>query len=443
MYTEHVGQQLLRVWLERTGEELTARQFFDGHIFPIFFDHPKMLQWVANSPFAQQIPAAERQKGQTERDYQLVRLHEMAASTTTRPADASFAVGFPASGVTATTSGQVWERGPWADAEAVYRSWLGAALGIGVAGGLSLLLTDSDVLWALCQGWTHYRTFLDQHSHVKGNQVESWNGHWLAHVLSTNYNPVDPLHKFDFAFILITRDKSAAIQPHPWVPLLFRLASHLSNRQITAYIYALGKTNRTVGFIPLLLDEIRTFRQLYCDFFEPAGDIAGGGGQSYETHLGLAAACEIGSIGLVALEPVRLDEKDLLKPVKTPEIVKQQKVHEIWLAAMLRQDCIPEQFMLQAVSHLASVLMRYATHKHEQREWRAITRYEQLVGHVFSQSVPAFTHKLLELLEATPAADEFREEFKNAVALVRGYPHKRFIRFISLLRLQYTIYTTT
>ena len=447
MYTEYVGQQLLRVWLGQTGEELTAREFFDTQLFPLFFASDKMLQWVVNSPFTQRFPDAQRLAGREERAYQLEQLHRLAEQTT-GPPDASFAVGFPAAGTTATTSGQVWDRAPRADAEAIYRSWLGAALGIGVAGGLCLLLTDADVLWALCEGWAHYRRLLDQHPQVKGNQVESWNGQWLAHVLSDRYDPNQPLAGFDFAALLDEKGGVMAIRPHPWVALLFALAQHLPGPQATAYVYALGKTNRTVGFIPLRLAEIRTLPQLYHRLF----NLSGTGEQwaalseAYETRLGLAAACEAGSLGLVALEPARLRDAVAAAPgpANSPAAARRQETYQLWLAAMLHQDspdATPSVTLPEAADRLALALLRYAAHEPGTQK-RGITKYERLVEQVFDNSLPGFIRQLTDLLKATPAAAEFREEFMEAVHLVGELAPARFAVFMSLLRFRYVAHAT-
>lgn len=441
MYTDYIGQRLLRVWLERTGEELTARQFFDTQIYPLFFAQDKLLQWIVNSPFTQRPSAAARLSPGGVRAYQLAQLHELADAMPAQRPDASFAVGYPAAGTGATTSGQVWEGAPRPNAEAVFRSWIGAALGVGVAGGLCLLLHDADVLWALCEGWSHYRTLLDQHPQVKGNQVETWNGQWLAHALSSSYDPAQPLAGFDFAGLLDERSGVVAIRSHAWVSLLFHLAQHLPGPQSAAYVYSLGKTNRTVGFIPLRLAEIRTLPQLCHRLFELSG--AGERWQvlseTYETRLGFAAACEAGSVGLVALEPAKLRDVAVAAagPAKTPAAARQQEIYQLWLAAMLHQESIPGPTLPEAADRLALVLLRYAAHDPGPHKGRGLTKYGQLVEQTFTRSLPGFIKQLTELLKATPEAGDFREEFQDAVALVGELTPARFALFMSLVRFRY------
>jgi hypothetical protein len=446
MYTVLVGQRLLRVWLERTGELLTARQFFDERLYPLFFEPEKMLQWVPNSPFVQQVSAAERQRqpGRSVRDIQLGRLHQLAAGVAVGgAADASFVVGYPAAGAAATTSGQVSDNTPAPDPEQVYCSWLGAALGIGTAGAVTLLLQEASILWALVEGWTHYRALLDQYPALKGHQVETWNGRWLVHALSPAYDPAQPLLGFDFAQLLATRGSTQAIVPQPWVPLLVALAQHLPAPHVMAYIYALNKTNRTIGFIPLYLAEIRTLPAACHHLFELTG--AGPGwaalAQAYETRLGLAAACESGSVGLVALEPARLRQYVPVPAgaVRTPAQGRQQEIYHLWLQAMLQKDAPSAPVSLSdAADQLAESLLAFARHETTQQRGRGKTENPQLVERVLAApSLTRFVAQLTELLVAAPATAAYLPAFEEAVKLAAAMPAPQFSLFVALLRFRY------
>ena len=64
--------------------------------------------------------------------------------------------------------------------EDIYASWIGAALGLTVQGGMILLIDAKDVLLTTYDGWKEYRKYLDQTPKLKPLQVNAWNGQWVA-----------------------------------------------------------------------------------------------------------------------------------------------------------------------------------------------------------------------------------------------------------------------
>ncbi len=60
MYTSYIGRRFLGIWNQRTGRGLTARQFFDEEMFPLFYNSEKYLQWVASSAFTQDVDKEEK-----------------------------------------------------------------------------------------------------------------------------------------------------------------------------------------------------------------------------------------------------------------------------------------------------------------------------------------------------------------------------------------------
>ncbi|RZL00701.1 MAG: hypothetical protein EOO62_23800, partial [Hymenobacter sp.] len=306
MYTSYIGRRFLTLWNARTGRDLSARQFFDEELHPLFFAHDKYLQWVPNSPFAQKVAQKDLVLGTTAATVQLEKLHRNVRDLAP---DASFVIGFPAAGTTGTTSGQVSGVGPQIAAEDVYCSWIGGALGVGVSGGLTLLIDQDEVLWTLYEGWTKYRALLGQRDGLKGNQIDTWNGRWLTHAFDLEFNPRQPLAGFDFDAALDTKDGSSALRTQAWVKVLFALATTYKQR-LTAYVYSLAQTNRTIGFVPLELGAVDDMYQLSQQLFQLSPDIRDWQKVTslYETHLGFARACQLGSIGLAAIEPAKLQE---------------------------------------------------------------------------------------------------------------------------------------
>jgi hypothetical protein len=333
-----------------------------------------------------------------------------------------------------------------------YCAWVGAAAGIGVSGGLSLVLGEEAILWAIMEGWPHYRALLQARPDMKGNQVETWNGQWLAHRFGPAYNPASPMEGFGIEELLIKQAGGWALPTYSWVGLLLRLAPHLPDT--TAYVYSLGQTNRTIGFVPLRLSELRTLKEMAHQLFQ----LDGLGehwqllSEAYETRLGLARACETGAVGLVALEPANLRKVVAapLGPPKNPAQAIQQEIYQLWLTAMLHNSPTTATTSGQAVpagptadqvsdlaKRLAEALLKYAAHEPGKSKGRGKTVYAQLVERVFVASVAPFISQLTVLLNATPAGPEYRDLFLEAVELTQQLSIPRFTLFQALLKFRY------
>lgn len=99
--------------------------------------------------------------------------------------------------------------------------------------------------------------------------------------------------------------------------------------------------NKTIGFIPFMLDEIRRPQELYIKFF---GEDNGQKAENlYGTEKGLMAYCQNGVIGLKAMEPKGM-EKYLLK-AEMPSYNKKDedklltfRTYQIWILAMLNNQ---------------------------------------------------------------------------------------------------------
>lgn len=438
MYTSHIGRRLLGLYHQRTGENLSARQFFEQRLYPLFYAHKRYLQWVPSSPFAQKVAAGNLVGGKTEAEVQLTTLHRKIA--TVAP-DASFVIGFPAAGVEGTTSGQVSGVGPTVGAEEIYCSWIGGALGVGVSGGLSLLLDEDDVLWALYQGWAHYRTHLEQRPTMKGNQIETWNGHWLTHVFSSEFDPNHPLD--ELAIELTDTAGTLAMPTREWVQVLFALARHYPTRDLMAYVYSLAQTNRTIGFVPLQLRGISKIYDLTDKLFLFPAAVQSAGQDNllrlYSAHYGFARACQLGAIGLAAIEPAKL--RDYLpsaygpaKPpnLKTEAAAIQFAFHQLWILAMLNN-----QELYDTADRLAAALHQFATRDTGRNTGRDKMNVNQQVDQVFVKHRPAFIEKLGDMLDAVNAAAPYRDAFDEAVRQVMLMPVDNFPLFIILTRFRY------
>lgn len=310
MIATAIGRTFLNAWNTKYKKKCSAKEFFDKEYFSLFFDHPKYMQWITNSPFVQM------KKGQKpellSHEERLVKLDELHEKIDSGLRDASIAIGFPASEEKefATTSGLVTDMNLQSDAEEVYLSWIGGGLGVGVAGGYSIFFDHPQILFSLYDGWKVYRKFLNDPTLEKlaGNKINSWNGQWLNFAYSMDFeeNPdFGYLSNYDF---FKQDEKEIGLNTIFWTRFYFNLSEKLSDETITAYVYSLGQTNKTMGFIPFRFHHGRSIMGIYKNLFGENDALTQK--KDYENLFGIhiKRACELGAIGLQALEPKGLRE---------------------------------------------------------------------------------------------------------------------------------------
>ena len=440
MYTSHIGRRLLDLYHQRTGEDLSARQFFEQRMYPLFYSESKYLQWIPSSPFAQDLNKEEKAQvsaGVNSYEIKLGKLHEKINSGI--GPDASFAVGFPAAGVEGTTSGQVSGVGPIVSADELYCSWIGGGLGIGVGGGLSLLLDEDEVLWTLYQGWPYYRTFLNQRPNLKGNQIDTWNGQWLTYAFDEEFDPANPADGL-IAFPQSATAGVLALDTVEWVQVLFALAQHFG-RDVMAYVYGLGKSNRTIGFVPLKLAKISRL----CDLTESLflfSDTLRSEGRSqllklYTTQFSFGYACQQGAIGVAALKPDKIQdyigenqksEKSLLAADGKPSI--HFAFYQLWIIAMLDRPGIDK-----AADRLAHTLLGFT-----QANKRATKENATAVQKLWkAKGRKGFVDALIEILGLLDR-EQGRQvvvELEEAVGHANVLPFDQLPYFVTLTHFRY------
>lgn len=432
MYTSYIGRRLLDLYNQRTGQEITAREFFDAQLFPLFYEHTKYLQWVPNSPFAQDLGKEDKARVLAGADPYALKLTKLHQNVATMPPDASFVIGFPAAGTSGVTSGQVSGVGPRVSAEEMYCSWIGGALGVGVAGGYVLLLDEPTVLWALYEGWQWYRRYLTERPGMRGNQVETWNGRWLTHALTDDYSASNPTFNFAFDDALDTKDGVSSLTTQPWAKLLFRLAERLQNRT-TAYVYSLGSTNKTVGFVPLALEEVSSYGKLMAKLFQFSDAVPNRDAlfSLYETYYGFARACQLGSLGLQALEPAKLREylpggKARAPTAKTATDYFHLQLTELWIIAMLSNN----QELYNAADELARRLTSFAGGAKQGKA----TRERDIDDVLKAGNRRAFIEGLTSILEQEI---EHEATFSTLVQHLLTIPVDNFPLFATLVRFRF------
>lgn len=360
MITTVVGKTFLGAYNKKYQTNLSAKQFFEDVYFELFYNHPKYLQWVTNSPFVQMKSGQKPEKlSIEERKEKLLNLYEKVS---TEEPDASFALGFPASETKeyASTSGLVSDIKITTTNDDIYLSWIGSGLGIGVAGGFTLLFDDPDITLQTFEGWKIYRKYLNDEvlNKLRGNQINTWNGQWLAYSLGGSFQKNFDFTRLESEGIFKVDIQLIEINTVNWSQLFFSLSQLYTDSDLTAYVYGFGQTNKTIGFIPFQLKSGNKIKIVYNKLF--GGDYQINKKQ-FESLFGMhiKRACELGSIGLQALRPENL--KKYMNESKNLSFNKQEDTiiyhaYKTWLVAMLTKN--KEEITVYTLE-LASTILRY------------------------------------------------------------------------------------
>lgn len=360
MITTVVGKTFLDAYNKKYQKNLSAKQFFEDVYFELFYNHPKYMQWVTNSPFVQMKSGQKPEKlSIEERREKLLSLHD---KVTSEEPDASFALGFPASETKeyASTSGLVSDIKISTTNDDVYLSWIGSGLGIGVAGGFSLLFDDPFITLQTFEGWKIYRKYLNDEvlSKLRGNQINTWNGQWLAYSLGSDFNKDFDFTRLESAGIFKRDTQLIEINTVNWSQLFFSLSQLYPDSDLTAYVYGFGQTNKTIGFIPFQFKSGSKIKTVYNKLFGGDYQI---GKKEFENLFGMhiKRACELGSVGLQALRPENLnkymnDSKNI--SFKKEEDINIYHAYKTWLVAMLTKN---KEEITDYTLELAETIKRY------------------------------------------------------------------------------------
>ena len=429
MYTSYIGRRALDLYNEHMheGPPLSPKAFFDDVLFPLFFDDGRYLFWPNNAPFAQPKYSGSREEADV-RQEALAETHEKI-SEIKRPVGHLF-MGGMADGPMETTSGQVSTVGTSTNSDEAYCSWIGAGCGVGLSGGLSMLVDEDSVLRALLRGWELYRRYLDQTPGLKGNQITTWNGQWLSHRFGWDYHPDDPLRDFE------PHVTSSGISTKDWAQLLFALARHLPDKELTVYLYSLGNTNETIGFRQLLLPEVQHMAELYEILF---GNVEGVSARrladAFEPAFSIYRASEQGAIGLKALQPDRLRkympgrrESKMPGTTRSENKFTRYLIFQTWIIAMLNNEDL-----IDTTEQLAQALRGHAQSDTKGRK-TAENRAEQVLEASHQRE---FLEALTEVVENDGSHAALFDEIADEVVKM---PSGDFPLFATLLRLKYKVF---
>lgn len=437
MYTSYIGVKFLDLYNEKKGTNYNAEDFFNEIIFPLFFNNDKHFMNVANSSFFQSVSKKLMEEGKSIHQIKLDRFHknvkEDGASLTTM-------VGYAAQGDKAGTSGQLTSLQYKIEDYEMYASWFGEALSFGVKGPYYLLINESELLWYLYQGWKTYRKFLEQTPNIKGNQIETWNGHWICHLARLNFDIEEAIETVNFQTEAILG--KIALPTLQWSNVVFALSKLYPNKAVTAYCYNLAQTNTTLGFINMVLPKIRKLYELRDKIYLPEDTTVLNEEEieSLSTYYSFKEACLMGTIGLRALEPDKLRDympepigKNKEYKFSDEESYTQYKLFKIWIIAMLNKT-----ELLESASQLAGILVEIENQNKESNRGKSVTS-QKIKDFISARNLREFTDTLTDFLDFT----EDPETIRNALIEILKMPQDLFPLFITLLRFEYNFLKKT
>ena len=428
MITSNIGKIFLDAYNEKYGTSYDARTFFLEQFYPLFFDQNKYMMTAGNSPLENpKLSWDDMIKGKKPYEtpeQRKSRFEKMIKKTDKSEADMSIARGYASLDIAAPTSGQVTNLKLPNSQEESYASWIGDALGVGVQGGFSILFSKKEILLDIFEGWKLYRKCLNETSMLKGNQINTWNGQWLSHYYDPREYDADmPLA--GYSPYNTNKDGIINIDTQTWTKILIAVSKKYRNAQILGYIYSIGKTNKTIGFIPFDLTQIRRPIHLYEKIFGMSN------GRNVEslwgTAIGFKTACTYGAIGIKAMEPKGL--RDYVYKGKQPKAHNYDNinynVYIIWIYAMLNNDELWEKSQ-----ELAKLLNEASSDKDKSIS----TKRKNLVETVLNA-----TNKKQFIAAATEVVSfiDKKDEFKGIVKEIHGMPTDNVPYFLTLLRFQY------
>lgn len=431
MITAIIGKTFLNAYNEKYAKELSPKEFFELEYWELFYNHSKYMQWVTNSPFVQMKSGQKPHLLSV--DERIEKLENLFEKAENEIPDASFALGYPASETKeyASTSGLVSDVEIPVNEDEVYLSWIGSSLGIGVAGGFTILFDNPEITLQTFEGWKVYRRYLNDPTleKLRGNQINTWNGQWLTYSL----NPEE--YREDFDFSELTNQKIfkvdtnlAEVATVNWSQLFFSLSTQFPENEMMGYVYGFGQTNKTIGFIPFQFKSGGNIKEVYQKLF---GDFKINK-KEFESLFGMhiKRACELGSIGLQALRPDSLKKymtEDKNLTFKKEEDTINYQAYKTWLVAMLTRN---KEEITDYTPKLAEVILRY------RNTGKGMSRVTLVEKEMFtSKSKRGFIESLTLMIPDLEGEDlETLKTLKDEVHLMTN---EEFGYFLTLLKFDY------
>ena len=458
MYSITIGKTFLAAFNQKHDSAYSAREFFEKEFFPLFFDHPKYMLWHTNSPFVQ-MKKGQKPHLLTKED-RMEKLNDLAGKIEAGDRDASVAIGFPASEAKefATTSGLVSDIQQLIEEEDVYLSWIAAGLGIGISGGYCIFFDEPEILLTLYDGWKIYRQFLNDPTLEKlaPNKINSWNGQWINHYYNKRHRLKTDFFTLNRLQVFKHEKNTVSINTIKWSLLFFNLSKGFPDQILMGYLFSLGQTNKTLGFFSFYLKQAQVLIKYYRLLF--GENSAVNDSKTYEELFGvhIKRACELGAIGLHALQP--RDLKKYFVQGGTPNFKKKKvpaqkkgesqeaylcrkedaakkdhetvilfRTYKTWLVAMLTKN---KEEMLDYTEEVAKALHAYRE-KGRKNDRKNLIEKQLLLGMTRKKFIDALAEVVMDV------QDEYLDLLKELKDRVHLMTSEDFGYFVVLLRFDY------
>lgn len=432
MIAANIGRIFLDAYNEKFKCNYTAKKFFVEEYYKIFFSHNKYMMAGGWSPLENPKISWDKMRNgllpYEKIEDRIRRFTSLIEKIETGPADVSIAIGFPTVDLTATTSGQVTNLDLPIETDDIYLSWIGSGLGVGVQSGLSLLFSNKQLLLDLFEGWQIYRNYLNSTPNLRGNQINTWNGQWIAHRYDKlSYDESNPTASFNPFGAM--KDGGMEVNTQSWTKVLIGIARNYPETSLTAYVYSLGQMNITVGFVTFDLPRIRQPFELYNKYFgstkrEQVEQLFG-------TAIGFTKACQMGAIGVNALEPKGF--RDCMDKGVAPRynLADEEKTinfntYQIWLLAMLNNEQLWEK-----AQQIATTLNAYSLSDKNAKKAKS----QEVTNLLASVNKKQFIESLIEIVKGSPETDQL----SKIGEIIHTMPVDNVPYFLTLIRFQYAV----
>lgn len=435
MIAANIGKIFLDAYNEKYQRNYTAKEFFVEKYYKIFFNHNKYMMSAGNSPLENpKISWDKMRTGQIPYETSVKRkerFEKTIEKIETKPADASIAIGFPTLDFSAPTSGQITNMDLPLKKEEMYLSWIGSGFGIGVQSGkdgLSLLFSNKQILLDMFEGWQVYRDYLNSTPGLRGNQINTWNGQWIAHRYDKlSYDSENPTASFNPFGAM--KDGGVEVNTQSWTKVLIGIARNYPESSLTAYVYSLGQMNITVGFVPFDLPRIRQPFELYKKYFgtSKSDQVE----HLFGTAMGFTKACQMGAIGVNALEPKGFQDSMDKGVVPKYNPADEEKtinfnIYQIWLLAMLNNEQLWEK-----AQKIAATLNTYSLGDKNAKKGKS----QEVTNLLASVNKRQFIEYLIEIVKGSPETDHLAE----IAEIIHTMPVDNVPYFLTLIRFQYAV----
>ena len=428
MYAAIIGKKLVALTNRNAKKKQSIKEFWKDVFIPLFFDEQKYLLSGGNTPLENPKISWEKKKYPTAEE-RTKRIEAIIKNIESGIPDTSNSLVAGSSDLEATTSGQITSLNLPLSQEEIYASWIGVGLGVRVEGGFVILFEKEEIIKLLFDGWQKYRNLVNETPNLKGNQIETWNGHWLTFALgNTKYQKslCVPPFKLEKNF--------SKIDTLSWVKVLFALARQFPNEKLNVYIYSLGQTNTTVGFIQINLPEIKREIEMYDYLF---GELKNVGKKAidevYNTQFAFRTACQNGIIGLQEIQPKDLREyfPQKNKEAAYPKIKNDEKsiinynIYLSWVLAMLNNKTT-----IQAAEETAKFLQAYVAQSDRAKK----TQTNKVNTLLESSTRKSFIENITEILKDDSSYSEF---FNSLVEEIDKMQADKYPYFLTLIKFKY------